>query len=364
VRNEGKDKSLNWQDITPKVLEPAVIAIREAFDNASWRCCESARRLCFAGLHPTSGNQQATAPADDLDSYKKYLVSAIGDRAREVIEKSNQKPSTTFKAYLDLYRIGVIAVIRELFEQALQIAIAQESILKLHPIEWATSHLRILIDGEKSSVQLWIKRVCDIQDYANVPPGEEELDEAMFWKTWRAPRLIRMDPAGNARYDVGTVWEREDESTSQRLLESHCNMFVLLCHSDLDKIAGMAEVELAKRPIISVPPSAEKSSRANAGQATGPNYKPTASLDYRSELKRAVSLVLIIIPGATDRDICRRLDADGGVNLPLALTNSGRDRLFISAYKDPQRRRRLEVTFSRVRKDMRDKGLLPKSVRS
>lgn len=253
MRNEGKDKSLNWQDITPKELEPAVIAIREAFDSASWRCCQSATRLCFAGLHPTSRNQQPTLPARDLDSYKKYLVAAIGDRAREVIAKSNQTPSTTFKAYLDLYRMGVIAVIRELFEEALQIGIAQESILGLQPVEWATSHLRILIDGEKSSVQLWIKRVCDMQDYANVPQGEEELDAVAFWKTWRAPRLIRMDPAGNARYDAGTVWEREDESTSQRLLESHCKMFVFLCHSYLDKIAGMAEVQLAKRPIRSAP---------------------------------------------------------------------------------------------------------------
>lgn len=77
-----------------------------------------------------------------------------------------------------------------------------------------------------------------------------------------------------------------------------------------------------------------------------------------------MSLVLIIIPGATDLDICRRLDADGGVNLPLALTNGRRDRLFVSVYMDPQRRHRLEVTFSRVRKDMRDKGLLPNRMRS
>jgi hypothetical protein len=362
VRDEGKDKSLYWQDITPKELEPAVIAIRKAFNDASWRCGESARRLCFADLHPTSGNQQPTNPANYLDSYKKYLVAAIGDRAREVIARSNQTPSTTFKAYLDLYRIGLIAVIRELFEEALQIGIAQESILKLHPVEWATSHLRILIDGEKSSVQLWIKRVCDMQDHSNVPQGEEELDEVIF--SWRAPRLIRMDPAGNARYDAGTVWEREDESTSQRLLEAQGKMFVLSCHSDLERIADMAHVQLAKRPIRSGTPSPEKSSKANAGRATGPNHKPTASLDYRSELKRAVSLILVIIPGATDLDICRRLDADGGVNLPSALTNAGRDRLFVAAYKDPQRRHRLEVTFSRVRKDMRDKGLLPRGPRS
>jgi hypothetical protein len=358
VRDEGKDKLPNWQDITPKQLQPAVTAIRKAFDDATWSCGESARRLCFAGLHPTPGNQQSTNPATDLDPYKKYLVAAIGDRAREVIARSNQTAPAIFKAYMDLYRIGVIAVIRSLFEEALQIGIAQVLILKLHPVEWATSHLRILIDEEKSSVQLWIKRVCDIQDHSNFPQGNEELGEMMFWKAWRAPRLIRMSPVGNTRYEAGTVWEREDESTSQRLLESHGKMFVFSCHSDLEKIAGAAQVELAKRPIRSVTP--EKSSEANAGHVTTSKNKTTATLDYRS----AVSLALVINPSATDIDICRRLDADGGVDLPSALSNAGCDRLFVSAYKDPRRRHRLEVTFSKVRKDLRDKGLLPGGTRN
>jgi hypothetical protein len=364
VRDEERDKSIKWQDITPKELQPAVTAIRKTFDDVSWGCRESARRLCFAGLHPTHGNQQPTNLTTDLEAYKKYLVAVIGDRARGMIAASNQTPPAIFKAYLDLYRTGLIALIRSLFEEALQIGIAQVSMLKLHPVEWAACHLRILIDEQKSSVQLWIKRVCDIQDYSNLPQGDEELDEAMFWNTWRAPRLIRMNPVGNTRYDAGTVWEREDESKSRRLLESHCNMFALSCHSDLEKVAGMAQVRLAKRPIAQVTTSPEKSPQANAGHVVGPKPKPTATLDYRSELKRAVSLVWVINPRATDLDICRRLDADGGVDLPSALNNGGRDRLFVSAYKDPLRRHRLEVTFSRVRKDMRDKGLLPTGQRA
>lgn len=35
VPDKGKDKSFNYQDITPKELQPAVTAIRKAFDNAS-----------------------------------------------------------------------------------------------------------------------------------------------------------------------------------------------------------------------------------------------------------------------------------------------------------------------------------------
>src|SRR5258707_12000039 len=96
LRDEGKDKPLNWKDITPEELRPAVTAIRKAFDDASWRCRESARKLCFAGLHPVSQNQLATNPTFDVGPYKKYLIGAIGDRAREAIEKPIRTPPAIF----------------------------------------------------------------------------------------------------------------------------------------------------------------------------------------------------------------------------------------------------------------------------
>jgi hypothetical protein len=86
----------------------------------------------------------------------------------------------------------------------------------------------------------------------------------------------------------------------------------------------------------------------------------STSLNYRSELKRAVALLLIKDPNVSDLNISRGLDADGAVELPQSLTGDGQRRLFIAAYKDPRYRHRLEVTFSRVRKDMRDRGLLGK----
>ena len=67
MHDEHKEELLNWQDITPEELRPAVTAIGKAFEDASWRCRESARKLCFAGLHPMPGNQQATNLAIDLD---------------------------------------------------------------------------------------------------------------------------------------------------------------------------------------------------------------------------------------------------------------------------------------------------------
>jgi hypothetical protein len=92
--------------------------------------------------------------------------------------------------------------------------------------------------------------------------------------------------------------------------------------------------------------------------------KTPTSLNYRSELKRAVALLLIKDPNVSDLNICRGLDADGAVELPQSLTGDGQRRLFIAAYKDPRHRHRLETTFSRVRRNMRDKGLLKKKAGS
>ena len=55
---------------------------------------------------------------------------------------------------MDQHKLTIIALIRSLFEEALEIGIAQMSMLKLHPVRWATSHLQLLIDGEKRSVEL------------------------------------------------------------------------------------------------------------------------------------------------------------------------------------------------------------------
>ena len=79
------------------------------------------------------------------------------------------------------------------------------------------------------------------------------------------------------------------------------------------------------------------------------------SLNYRSELKRAISVELTRRPHATDLDICRALDSEGVVELPENLTTNG-DRLFQNAYMGSGRHK-LENPISRVRTDMRKRGL-------
>jgi hypothetical protein len=80
--------------------------------------------------------------------------------------------------------------------------------------------------------------------------------------------------------------------------------------------------------------------------------------NYRSEIKRAILTQLALKPKATDGEICRGLDADGSVELPSSWKSKTSDRGFFDAYSDAVRRHKVEVTISKVRKDLRKQGLL------
>ena len=79
---------------------------------------------------------------------------------------------------------------------------------------------------------------------------------------------------------------------------------------------------------------------------------------YRSAIKRAILIQLTIKPSASDLEVCRGMDADGSIDLPTAWQAEKRDRSFVAAYSNPLSRRRVEVAISKVRTDLRKRGLL------
>jgi hypothetical protein len=85
--------------------------------------------------------------------------------------------------------------------------------------------------------------------------------------------------------------------------------------------------------------------------------KAIPKLTFRSEMKRAIALLLSIDPDASDLEICRRFDDDGAVELPDSW-RSDDNRFFELAYKDPQHKPKIEKMISKVRTEMRRKGLL------
>jgi hypothetical protein len=91
--------------------------------------------------------------------------------------------------------------------------------------------------------------------------------------------------------------------------------------------------------------------------------KPTSSghllLKYRSEIKRAILIQLTKNPRASDLEICRSLDDEGPVELPESWKRKPEDWCFVGVYMDPSLGHRIEIAISKIRADLRERGLLP-----
>jgi hypothetical protein len=241
----ARANAAEWETFTPTSLQPAVRAIHESFDQVSWKCAESTRNLCYAALHPVSGKPSSNS-SKQLDPYRNFVGALIGRDFQELLVTPPDSPSAVFKAYLDAYENALKEVMRQPFQDLVEIAIAQAGILNIDPIEWAESHLQILISGEKHSVRRWIKDVCDQQDKLELETSED-FEELAFWRTWRAPRFIRMKPSGNTPYNPASAWTREEQAMSEKLLEGLAERFITFLNIELSKIVGRAHVRLSKQ---------------------------------------------------------------------------------------------------------------------
>lgn len=234
----------DWKAITPATLVAPIEHIRKMFDEGVWKCSQVTEKLCFADLHPDDKQL-------DLGPYQSAFAAyrtIIGPAAAQQFDKDHQTktPSAIFHAYLQAFAAGVRTEIHRLFNEVLQIGLAHSATLKEHPADWAKTHLRTLIDDNKHRVTLWIRSVCDKQDYSKPNMTDQGWENFIFWKDWRAPKLIHMRPSGNLPYDPSTVWDREDEALSDKLLEGLSGRVVLSLSFYLERLAGDAHVEIAK----------------------------------------------------------------------------------------------------------------------
>lgn len=112
----------------------------------------------------------------------------------------------------------------------------------------------------------------------------------------------------------------------------------------------------AQRPTSS--PSQVKSKPYEQAKSEGTGRPVGTGLQYpRSETKRVIALQLAKRPGATDAEICFALDEDGA-ELPKRWQSLVKTRLFAEAYSSPRLRNKVETMISKVRRDMRNGGLL------
>jgi hypothetical protein len=363
-------KPADWEKITPQHLLPAVEHIRTTFETGHWKCSTITTKLGYAALHSQVTDLASLAPYQAAFEVYRKMISRTAEAEFDGLLMLGTPPAV-FRGYFDVYYEGVEVNVRDQFSQMLKIGLPNSDALNAHPVEWAKSHLEFLINGHVHSVERWIKAVCDTQEVPDPELIAKEFEELVFWRKWRAPRLIHMQPAGNTRYDAATAWAREDEPRTRQLLDGRSRRFIEFLEIALDKLAGDAHVRVAQtreyaqaqrqREAAELPFGIRLSQDTRQNQIAERNHGTKSGglmSKYRSALKRAVLMQISQNPSASDLEICRGLDADGGVELPSTWRVHAGDRLFAGAYSNPGTRRKVEIAISKIRADLRNKGLL------
>ena len=242
--HSARAKSPEWTEITPQHLIPAIKHIRAAFDTSVWKCSTITSKYCYAVLHPEEISPVSLAPYRDAFEMYRAIIGPAAEKQFINLLQVGSAPAL-FKAFSDAFLVGLKVEIGDKFKEFLAIGQTNAKTVNAHPIEWAKTHLQILIHGEDHTVKRWIKEVCDKQNQSNATT-DADFDELLFWKTWRAPRLIHMQPSGNTASDQATEWVREDEPRTQSLLDSLSHRVLQFLEIHLDQIVGDAYVKLAK----------------------------------------------------------------------------------------------------------------------
>ena len=134
-----------WEKITPEVLKPSIKHVREAFAEAHWKCAQVTEHLCYAALHPLTADQSSLVPYVNAFAVYRRIIGPVADARVQGLLRIGSE-SAVFAAYSDAYRYGLVAEVRRLFNDVLQIALANSDILEDHLVEWAKKHFNIQID--------------------------------------------------------------------------------------------------------------------------------------------------------------------------------------------------------------------------
>ena len=90
----------------------------------------------------------------------------------------------------------------------------------------------------------------------------------------------------------------------------------------------------------------------HGNKVSGASVLPPGQPNYTSELKYEIRRLLLKNRRQTALDVCRRLDADGRVELPESWKEKPGDRLFERAYRVQRTKHPIESMISKVRTDL------------
>jgi DNA-binding CsgD family transcriptional regulator len=259
---KDRDKPTDWKRITPEALMPAVEHIREDFERVAWQLSEQIECGCFLSLHPDLAvlpkhkGRQNLIPVDGRNTW--YLqFEGMNDAER-------------FAHWVQQYTKFLKHNVAIPFNSLLKIGLAQETRLRVPPVEWAKTLTRALLYSLRWTVPHLIKRMCDAQD--EIPdPTSENFDAHCAWVYWRAPAFVYMEPLGNTPYDETRAWQRGDDAEiTELLLRGLASKMLDPSWFKLDRMAGEASVSLAS---ISPAPSSD----SEDGSSVSPRVTPVAN---------------------------------------------------------------------------------------
>jgi hypothetical protein len=275
-RHQIPTENLDWEDITPDSLLNAVKHIRERFEWEHFRFSFHTEQMCYKELHPVAISRNASA---------------------------------VFKQYMDVYEAGLKKATENEFRELLDIGLANSRLINGGPIEWAKLQLELLISGKERIVGRWIKSCCDQQEPSKTTTPED-MDEFVYWRTWRAPKFVHMQPSGNTPYDPPTAWSREDEERTDQILHALSERFLDSVRFYLEKIAGEAYVRLAKegRQIDQRQPLLRSSTEVTPEGTPDEDRAHAAFISYSWDSEQHKRWVL---------ELATRLRAEGGVQIIL-----------------------------------------------
>jgi len=264
-----------WENNVPADLIPAIKHIRESFDEAHWGCGWTTQNICYSLLH----SEPLDDPAKEFYNYLMFIKVRVGSAATQRFHDLLKQgtPPALFKGFFDLYLDGLSIQVFIIFKELVEIGRANEKRLGIPHLEWAEAQTKHLIRSKNHCIEMWVRDVCDKHLY----DPNEDTEERIFWRKWRAPMLVVMKPSRNMPYDAATAWEREDVETSLRWLKMFTEHYVLHLENKLKKAAGEAAVELAKQP-----KPMEPSTTAGNSQQEGPPAKSDAAKDKSPNFRR------------------------------------------------------------------------------
>jgi hypothetical protein len=167
---------------------------------------------------------------------------AATERFHDLVKQGT--PPSIFKGFFDLYIDGVTLEVSLIFKEFAEIGRANRKRLAVDHLEWAEAQTKHLIRYHIHLIPMWVREVCDKQVY----DPDDDVDEQIYWRKWRAPNFLVMRPSRNQPYDIRTAWDRVDAEASSQWLELFTEHYVLHLESQVRKAAGAAAIELAKRP--------------------------------------------------------------------------------------------------------------------